>query len=126
MIMERKLITKKDAVILAVIVFISAAVFLLSSFLRTDGDRALISVDGKVIKEIRLSSVSEETKISLENGVVITAQDGKIRFSESNCKDKICIKTGEISKSGEAAVCAPNKTVIEIKGADEAVNIITY
>ena len=124
--MERKLITKKDAVILVIIIFISAAVLFLSSFLKTDGEKALISVDGKVIKEIKLSELSEETQISLDNGVIITAQKGKIRFSDSNCRDKICVKTGEISKSGEAAVCAPNKTVIEIKGADEAVTIITY
>ncbi len=124
--MERKLITKKDAVIIAVILFASAALVLSGRAFRAQGETAVISVDGKVYREIRLSDFSKKTQFSLDNGVVITAENGKICFSESDCKDKICIKTGEISKSGEVSVCVPNKTVIEIRGADGADNIITY
>ncbi len=124
--MKRKLITKKDAVIIAVITVVSAALLLAGKTFAVRGERAVISVDGKVYKEISLSSVSKKTQFSLDNGVVITAENGKIYFSQSDCRDKICVKTGEISKTGEAAVCAPNKTVIEIKGADRADSIITY
>lgn len=124
--MERKLITGKDAILLGVIVFIALMLVGFGAIFKAQGETAVVSVDGKVVKEIILSDIHERTDFKLENGVVISAENGKVRFFESSCKNKYCIGTGELSKAGEVAVCVPTKTVITISGAPDGADVITY
>ncbi len=123
--MERKLITKKDAVILALIVILSAVLLLISNIKSDEGLTAVVTVDGAEVLSVNLSEVTEEQFFTLDNGVVIKAYDSKICFYESNCKDKICINSGELSKKGEVAACVPNKTVIKTVGSN-GVDVLTY
>ena len=37
----------------------------------------------------------------------------------SNCKNQICVNTGEISDKGETIVCLPNYVIVEIIGTGE-------
>ena len=46
-----------------------------------------------------------------------------IAIIDSDCPDKICIKSGFISKPGELLVCLPHKLMIEIKSNDNEKNI---
>ncbi|UOD34247.1 NusG domain II-containing protein [Deferribacteraceae bacterium V6Fe1] len=57
--------------------------------------------------------------------VILEITDGKARFVESDCKDKICIKTGYIEMCGEVAVCLPNKVAIEIKCVENEFDAIS-
>lgn len=41
-------------------------------------------------------------------------KDGSIRFEESDCPDKICIKSGKLKTVGETAACIPNKIFMKI------------
>lgn len=45
-------------------------------------------------------------------------EDGSICFEESDCPDKLCIKTGKISKPGQFAACLPNGLLLKIVSAD--------
>lgn len=49
---------------------------------------------------------------------VLEIKDGKARITNSNCPDKICVKTGYISKAGENIICLPHRIVVEITGMD--------
>ena len=44
-------------------------------------------------------------------------KDGKVSVTEADCPDKVCVNTGEISKSGDTIVCLPHKLVVEIEGS---------
>lgn len=124
--MERKLITKRDALILFIIALAAVFAVIISNLLKTTGEIAVISVDGEAVREISLNGIKEKTDIKLENGVVITAENGKVYFSESDCEDKICINSRELTKSGDVAACVPNKTVITVKGTADGADVITY
>ena len=39
--------------------------------------------------------------------------------AEANCGDHTCIRTGQISREGEAIVCLPHRLVVRIEGGDE-------
>lgn len=43
-----------------------------------------------------------------------------VKVTESDCKDKICVNTGYLTKSGQAAVCVPNGISVILSGEGEA------
>ena len=122
---DRKLITKKDAVVITALVCVALALFLFVRLGKSNAVKAVITVDGKEVKTVELSSAENET-ITLDNGIEILIENGKIGFVKSDCPDKICIKSGMLSHSGEAAACLPHKTVISLTGADKDVDAISY
>lgn len=38
----------------------------------------------------------------------------KVRIREANCPDKICVRTGWISRTGQTIICVPNQVIIRI------------
>ncbi len=80
-----------------------------------DGKTATIKVDGEVAETVLLDSDYENTV----NGVSIAVQNGEIFVKDSNCSDKVCSRSGKISKSGESIICAPNRVSIEIDGEND-------
>jgi hypothetical protein len=47
---------------------------------------------------------------------VVVIENGSVRVVSSPCPEKICIKTGRISKPGQWIACLPNKVFISIRG----------
>ena len=46
---------------------------------------------------------------------------------ESDCKDKICMKMGKISLTGDSIICLPNRLMLKIvedKPSDESLDMI--
>ncbi|OOM72510.1 NusG domain II-containing protein [Clostridium sp. BL-8] len=82
------------------------------------GTYAEITLDGKLYKKIPLSEHKGEDKINIKTSYgynVIDINNDSIRILDADCKDKICIKAGVISKPGESLVCLPHKLMVEIK-----------
>lgn len=112
----RKLLRLRDVFI---IVFIIAAVFVFYALLPEDGgERAVVSRDGEVIAEIPLDGSGEYVFPQVPD-MVFAAGNGAVSVTESNCGDKVCMRTGKISKRGEAIICVPNKIIVEIKGSSK-------
>lgn len=88
----------------------------------TGGKTALIIHNGVVIKKIRLDTLdhTETFEYSGEYPGVIEAENGRIRFKEAACPDKVCVGTGWITRNGQIAVCLPEKIMIKITGDDSA------
>ena len=113
---ERKLLRLRDVFI---IVSMIAAVFVFYALLpESGGETAVVSHDGIVVAEIPLGSSGEYVFPQVPD-MVFTAGDGAVSVKESNCGDKTCMRTGKISKRGEAIICVPNKIVVEIKGSSK-------
>jgi len=47
---------------------------------------------------------------------VVVIEEGTVRVISSPCPEKICIKTGRISKPGQWIACLPNRVFITIRG----------
>ena len=47
---------------------------------------------------------------------VVEIEDGSVRVISSPCPEKICVKTGRISKPGQWIACLPNRVFISIRG----------
>jgi len=90
---------------------------------------AVITHDSKLVKKINLSNLNQPEYINLdEEGIhqVIKAEKGRIRFLESDCPHKFCVKTGWLNKPGDRAVCIPSRVVITITGNNKKVDTLVY
>ena len=120
--MKMKLFRKGDIAVIAVILA-AAAIFAVLGRLGGENPRAVITVDGETLD---LSQVKEKIIIRPETvpEVVIAAENGEIWFEQAKCEDKLCVKSGRLSRCGDTAACLPAKTVITITGAD--VDAVVY
>lgn len=107
----KKLITKKDFILLCIVLVIGVAGIILMNFAQK-GTMAEIKVDGKTVETVFLDENFEEEV----NGVTICCENGEIYVKDSSCPDKVCMRSGRISKAGEGVICAPNRVAIEING----------
>lgn len=123
--MNLKFIKKGDIALIAVIL-IAAAVFMFWNNSKTEAVQAVITVDGEIVKTVDLGNTKERITFipATSPRVVITAENGKIRFESADCEDKLCVNCGELSKHGDTAVCLPSKTVITVTGSD--VDAVVY
>lgn len=123
--MKAKLFRKGDIAVILVIIVV-AAVFWFIQSRQTDKLEAVISVDGKTVEVVDLSSVNGKRLIELdtEPKVVIAVENGAVYFEKADCDDKLCINCGKLCEKGDTAVCLPARTVVTVSGAD--VDVITY
>ncbi len=107
---------------ISVVLIILAVCVLFIGIVTLTGDRgkyAVISVDGETVFRGSLENQGIFTVPQI-HGMKFEISDEGIRVAESDCPDKICVKSGYISNSGMTAVCMPNKVVVTVEDdADE-------
>ncbi len=81
------------------------------------GITAIIKKNDKIIRKIDLTSLDKKEVINISglHKATIVAEKNRICFLESDCPDKVCVKTGWLSHPGEIAVCLPNKIIIKLE-----------
>jgi len=78
--------------------------------------KAEIYYYSELVKTIDLDTGKEES-FSLpqdKNVVFHLYKDGSIAFIESDCPDKVCIRSGKLRSAGQYAACLPNGFVMKI------------
>ena len=108
------------------LLFISVLLLLLP-LLRQDACIAVIEYKGTELQRIDLSAVSEPQTLHFTGvcPVELLAEPGAISFSDSACSDRICIRTGTLTKPGQAAVCLPAQISVRLIGKDTATDAVT-
>lgn len=120
---EKKLVRRRDLILLAVLLLIGAV--MLGYWMLRPADLngvAEVSVDGKVVMELPLKTDTEVVIDGYgggENTLVI--QDGKADMVSASCPDGICVRHRAISADGESIICLPNRVVVTIRGGEEGV-----
>ncbi len=115
----RKLIRPADIVIIFLIVALSVLVLAGAFAPAEDSLVAVVSVDGKEVKRIDLSSAEDEI-ITLDTSPAVTLEikDGKIHFIDSLCPDGTCENSGFLDSHGDTAACVPAGTVVTVQGSE--------
>lgn len=117
-----KFFKKSDFIIITVILFLALG---LSIFYRSSNrDKSAVAeiyYNSELVETVDLKvGVDRTFTIPQEKHVIIHQfKDGSIRFEESNCPDKVCIRAGKLSIVGESAACLPNKITMKIVPKDE-------
>ncbi len=114
---ERKLLNKRDGVIVAGILLAAALWALVPGMKNGSGDGGAVIVCEN--REVGRLSLREEGDYTFpETGsMIFTVRDGEIFVSHSECGDMTCVRTGGISSPGEAIVCVPNRVVVTVEGS---------
>lgn len=84
---------------------------------------AVITQNGKTIRTIDLDRMDKPYSFTVEweNGYnIIEVERGRIRVSEADCPDKVCVRRGWVSDSAAPIACLPHKLVIQLEGGGEA------
>lgn len=80
---------------------------------------ARITRDGELLEEIRLDQVEKAYSFVVEDELgsnTILVEPGRIRVSQADCPDQVCVNQGFISDGTVPIVCLPHKLIIEIVG----------
>jgi hypothetical protein len=82
------------------------------------GTAAEIYYESRLVKTVVLSAGRDESFSIAEVPAVMFHRysDGSIAFTESDCPDKICIKSGRLHLVGQMAACLPNRLYVKIVG----------
>lgn len=116
-------IKKGDVIIIISLCLLCAFLFALPLFSANRPSVASIWQNGEKVEEIDLSAVRESRKITV-GGCVLLVENGSIRFLDADCPDKLCVKSGALSKNGDTAACVPNKVVVIIENKEKSIDAV--
>jgi len=112
-----KFFKKTDILIVLAIVLISIGSWAIYKYTYSSKPaKAEIYYKSELVKTIDLNTGIETIfSIPQDKHVVFhLKKDGSICFEESDCPDKICVKTGKLKIIGQTAACLPNEIVLKI------------
>lgn len=114
---------KMGDILIIAIVLLCAFTALLPFLGGSDATKAEIYKDGKLLYTVDLKK-DQILEVEEKYHNVIEVKNGKIHFKESNCPDKVCVRSGYASKGRPALVCLPNRVVIKLLVSDGEVDLI--
>ncbi len=109
---------KRDIIFIGVLLVVALiAFFVVDKFIKKDGNKVVIKVDGEIVKIVNLTDTNNIIVNGYDGGTnTVVIENGTVYMTEADCPDKICVNTGKISKIGETIVCLPHRVVVEIQG----------
>ena len=116
--MSKKRLLGDCALILALLI-LGVIVFLAIELSRSEGAKAVVTVNGECVAEYPLSDDGEYVLNGGTNILVISNKEAFIK--EADCRDKLCVNHKKISMSGERIICLPNRVMIEILGQGDEI-----
>ncbi len=117
---------RKGDIIIAVILVAALGFWLYNNYVanKTDLTNLVIEVNGSLYKKIPVSQLKKEQLIHIEiddnRHVDVVADSTGAWIKDVVCPDKLCQKTGVISKVGQSIVCLPNRVVVYFEGTTDA------
>ncbi|MDY3618522.1 NusG domain II-containing protein [Agathobaculum sp.] len=113
-----------DLVIIAAVLVTAGTLAVILS-LQTAGDRLYAEVwqDGVQIERVELTDKTNQT-IDLGGHNLIVLSGKTARMVQADCRDQVCVRTGTLTRAGQAAVCLPHKVVLKLVGGKSEVDAI--
>ena len=81
---------------------------------------AVVRVAGELRMIVPLRTNRFLTLNTPRGRMILEVEPGRIRVRESDCPDKVCVRTGWITNASQSIVCVPNRTVITVRGSNAA------
>ena len=97
---------------------VCAAFILFAAQTAKPAKTAVIYIGNEAVRTVELANVPEpyEFDISGADGTNrIRVEQGRIRVTEADCPDKVCVNQGWIENTYTPIVCLPHKLTIEVK-----------
>ena len=86
--------------------------------------QAQILCDGKLVKTVDLTNgIDEIFSLDQRPDVTFEVKQGKIRFINAKCPDKLCEHAGFLGTAHQTAACIPNRVSVRIVGKQSSSNV---
>ena len=109
---------KRDIILIGSVLIVAVALLLVVTFTREAGAGVIVKVNGE---EVAKYSLSIDATYSLNGGTnILHIENGEAWLTDADCPDKLCVKQGRISKTGQTITCLPNKLTVTVYGAADA------
>lgn len=110
---------KNDWKLVILVGIIVAAIFVIRFFVgNEDAGYVTVRIDGEIVETYTLS---EDKMVKLNGGTnTMKIERGKVKMTEADCPDQLCVHQKEISKNNESIICLPNKIVVQVVNQDES------
>lgn len=102
-----------DCVLIAALVALALVSYLILNAGKSEGKTIIIRENGEVFGEY---PISEDAEIDVDGILTVVIEDGGVYVKSAVCPDKLCERSGRISRGGEAIVCLPGGVSVEISG----------
>jgi hypothetical protein len=113
-----------DALFLAIVAAAALLFFIPGLYVR--GSYAEVYSDGTLIRVISLEKDGEYHIESNGGTNILTVENGRIRVTESDCPDGLCMDFGWKERNGEQIICLPHRlTVIVTSDLPPDYDVIT-
>lgn len=115
---------KKYIIPAAVFALLAAAGIAVYAAMRgapVEAPSAEVRVDGETVRTLPLDQDVEFTLETQYGSNTIQVSGGEVRVTAADCPDKVCVRTGGISKGVVPIICLPHRLeVIVVSGAVDA------
>lgn len=114
---------KKEIRLAAAALLLAGGLFLLQMLTAShDGNGAVVIYEGKEKTAAYPLSENREAMIEPQGGGqnLLIIRDGEAWIEEADCPDRLCVKQGHISKTGQSLICLPHKLTVMIEGGGTA------
>lgn len=119
-------LTIGDKILVGLVLLIAVASFGTTHLLRDVGSQVLIESNGELFGKYDLFGKETIVVHGAIGTTVVRIQDGRVRVVQSDCREKICVNTGQVQKTGDTIVCVPNRVVVLIVGGNnKKIDLIT-
>ena len=109
-----------DRLFLVILAGVILLLFLYQHFAGSKGSYILVTQNGEKIGEYSLLE-NQTFVVTDENHSynTIVIENGQVWIDQADCPDKLCVKQGKISKSGQSIICLPHKLTILVQEDSE-------
>lgn len=113
----------RDALVAFAVLLLALLLLFLPMLAKKEGRVLVVTTeDGTSEYDLALSRTLE--LVSKGHHLTIVIENGEAFVRETDCKDKVCLHTGKISKSGEVILCVPAGVRILVKGGKSDVDFV--
>lgn len=125
----KKLFNPRDGFLLLGLGLLAGALFLVLGS-RPQAAAAVVERDGEILYRQELPGLEAPIELEFQGAqghratVRISPEGGC--FLASTCPDQTCVRTGAITRAGEAAICLPARLVLRLEGAAGGTDAETY
>lgn len=118
---EKKRLWKRDVMLIAALLLVTAIAFLLVNGRRQAGSAVIVAVNGQ---EMGRYSLSVDGIYALNGGTnLLQIQDGAAAMLEADCPDGLCVHQGKIRYDGQCITCLPNRLTVTVEGGEGGVDL---
>lgn len=113
-----------DLVIAGLILALAASITMALALHRSHGQiYAEVWQDGVLLERVPLTETTNRM-IDLDGHNTIILEGLTARMAAADCQDQVCVRTGTLTRAGQAAVCLPHKVVLRLTGQKNEVDAI--